>query len=71
MKRQFWAVRIKYFDSGRVKVNLYRVEAATKPQNVMTDNKLCDHYIDYFDTYECAYEWYKQAERAYKEESRK
>ena len=56
---RFWAVSTKYFDSGRVKVNLYPVEAET-----MTENKMCDHYIDYFDTYEEALAWYKQAKNA-------
>lgn len=51
MKRQFWAVSTKYFDSGAVKVNLYPVEAEIKPENGMTENKMCDHYIDYFDAY--------------------
>ena len=64
MKRQFWAVSTKYFDSGRVKVNLYPVEAETKPENGMTENKMCDHYIDYFDAYEDASASYKQAKRA-------
>lgn len=49
---KFWAVSTKYFDSGRVKVNIYPVEAETKPESGMTENKMCDHYIDYFDTYE-------------------
>lgn len=60
MKRQFWAVSTKYFDGGAVKVNLYPVEAETKPENGMTENKICDHYINYFDTYKDAL-WYKQA----------
>ena len=46
---KFWAVSTKYFDSGRVKVNIYPVEAETKPESGMTENKMCDHYIDYFD----------------------
>ena len=61
---RFWAVSQKYFDSGRVKVNIYPVEAGTKPQNTMAENEICDHYIDYFDTYEEALERYKQAENA-------
>lgn len=64
MKRQFWAASTKYFDSGAVKVNLYPVETETKPENGMTENKMCDRYINYFDTYEDALAWRKQAERA-------
>ena len=30
----------------------------------MSEYKLCDHYIDYFDTYEEALSWYKQAKNA-------
>lgn len=33
-------------------------------ENGMTENKMCDHYIDYFDTYEEALAWYKQAKNA-------
>ena len=29
----------------------------------MTENKTCDHYIDYFNTYEEALAWYEQAKR--------
>ena len=43
--KEFWAVSTKYFDSGRVKVNLYSVKAETKPKSSMTENKMCDHYI--------------------------
>lgn len=61
---KFWAVSQKYFDSGHVKVNLYPVEAEAKPENCMTENKMCDHYIDYFDTYEEAAAWAEQARHA-------
>ena len=54
----------KYFDSGRVKVNLYSIEAETKPESGMTESKTCDHYIDYFDTYEDALMWYGQSKKA-------
>lgn len=62
--KKFWAVSTKYFDSGRVKVSLYSVEAETKPKNAMTESKMCDHYIDYFDAYEEALAWYKQSKKA-------
>lgn len=63
-KRQFWGVSQKYFDSGKVKVNIFSVEAGTKPENGMTENKMCDEYIDYFDTYEEAVAWAEQARKA-------
>ena len=62
--KKFWAVSAKYFDSGRVKVNLHPVEAETKPKSHMTESKTYDHYIDYFDTYEEALAWYKQSQKA-------
>lgn len=62
--KKFWAVSTKYFDSGRVKVNLYSIEAETKPESGMTESKTCDHYIDYFDTCEDALTWYEQSKKA-------
>lgn len=29
-----------------------------------TPNKMCDHYIDYLDTYEEALAWYEQVKKA-------
>lgn len=60
----FWAVSQKHFDSGKVKVNLYPVEADVKPENGMTENKMCDHYIDYFETCEEAVAFAEQAKLA-------
>ena len=48
----FWHVVTKFFDSGKVKVNLAPIEADHKPENHMSENKTCDEYHDYFDTYE-------------------
>ncbi len=48
----FWHVVTKFFDSGKVKVNLAPIEADCKPENHMSENKTCDEYHDYFDTYE-------------------
>lgn len=61
---RFWAVSNKYFDSGKVKVRIFPVEADAKPENAKTENKLCDEYIDYFDSYEEAAEWAEQARKA-------
>lgn len=60
----YWAVSQKYFDSGKVKVNLFPVEAEEKPEYTQTENKMCDQYIDYFDTYEEAATWAEQARKA-------
>ena len=62
--KKFCAVSTKYFDSGHVKVNLYSLVAEAKPEGGMTENKTCDHYIDYFDTYEEALTWYEQSKKA-------
>lgn len=61
---KFWCVSNKYFDSGKVKVTVFQVEADTKPKNEMTENKMCDEYRDYFDTYEEAAKFAKQAMEA-------
>ena len=61
---KFWCVKQKYYDSGRVKVNIYCIESETKPENGMHENKMCDEYHDYFDTYEEATAWAEQARKA-------
>ena len=48
----FWHVVTKFFDSGKVKVNLAPIEADRKPEDHMSENKTCGEYHDYFDTYE-------------------
>lgn len=63
-KRRFWGVSQRYFDSGRVNARIFPVEAETKPENGMTENKMCDEYVDYFDTYEEAAAWAEQARKA-------
>ena len=37
----FWHVVTKFFDSGKVKVNLAPIEADCKPENHMSENKTC------------------------------
>lgn len=61
---KFWLVVTKYFDSGRVKVNIASVEVDQKPENGMTENAMCDEYHDYFDTYEEAAKWAQDARNA-------
>lgn len=60
----FWCVTTKFFDSSKVKVNLGRVEADTKPENTMVENKMCDEYRDYFEDYEEARRFVEDAKRA-------
>lgn len=31
---QYWGVSTKFFDSGKVKANIFPVEAATKPESM-------------------------------------
>lgn len=38
----FWHVVTKFFDSGKVKVNLAPIEADCKPENHMSENKACE-----------------------------
>ncbi len=61
---KFWAVSNRYFDSGKVKVIIFPVEADTKPESKMTERKMCDEYVDYFDTYLEAAAWAEQARKA-------
>ena len=49
---QYWGVSTKFFDSGKVKTNIFPVEAATKPESTMEENRMCDEYRDFFDTFE-------------------
>lgn len=61
---QYWGVSTKFFDSGKVKTNIFPVEAATKPESTMVENRMCDEYRDFFDTFEEAAAWADQARRA-------
>ena len=62
--KTFWCVKQKYFDSGAVRTWLYSVEAEEKPKNEVVDNKMCDEYRDYFDTYEEAQKFELEAKNA-------
>lgn len=61
---KYWLVITKFFDSGRVKVNIAPVEAEAKPENGMRENAMCDEYYDYFETHEEAAAWAQQAREA-------
>lgn len=62
--KTFWCVNQKYFDSGKIKVLVYSVEAEEKPANGQRENAMCDEYHDYFDTYAEACAFAKDAENA-------
>lgn len=61
---QYWGVSTKFFDSGKVKTNIFPVEAEAKPESTMEENRMCDEYRDFFDTFEEAAAWADQARRA-------
>lgn len=44
---QYWGVSTKFFDSGKVKTNIFPVEAVTKPESTMEENRMCDEYRDF------------------------
>lgn len=62
--KKFWCVSTKFFDSGKVKAVMYQIEAEEKPENSMVENKMCDEYHDYFDTYEEARQYWQDAQNA-------
>lgn len=62
--KKFWCVTTKFFDSGKVKAIIAPVEAEEKPENGCVENRMCDEYRDYFDTYEEALKWYEDAKKA-------
>ena len=62
--KEFWCVVSRYFDSGKVKTMCFSVEATEKPENSSVENRLCDEYRDYFDTYEEAKEYERDCWRA-------
>ena len=43
----FWHVVTKFFDSGKVKVNLAPIEADCKPENHMSENKTYEEAAAY------------------------
>lgn len=64
IKRKFWGVSNRYFDNGRVEVDIFPVEAAAKPENRSNEGRICDEYTDYFDTYEEASAWAEESKNA-------
>lgn len=62
--KKFWCVTTKFFDSGRVKPTINLVDAEKKPENDFVENRMCDEYYDYFDSYEEARKFYDNAKKA-------
>lgn len=50
--KKFYCVVSKFFDGGGVKAVLFDILAEKKPINGQVENRLCDEYHDYFDTYD-------------------
>ena len=63
-EKTFWRVCQKYFDDGRVSVNVYSVKATKKPDSTSVEGKTFDEYNDYFETREEADEWAENARKA-------
>lgn len=62
--KEFWRVSTKYYDNGKVKAVMCKVLAEEKPENKIVENEMYDEYHDYFDSYDEAYQWYKDAKNA-------
>lgn len=62
--KKYWCVKSKFFDGGTVRAWIYEVKAQEKPQNEQVENKICDEYRDYFDTYEEAKKFVEEVENA-------
>ncbi len=60
----FWHVVTKFFDSGKVKVNIAPIEAESRPKSYMAENATCDEYHDYFNTYPEAAKYAADARKA-------
>ena len=60
----YYCVYTKFFDSGRVKAVMYPIQAECKPENRMSENRMCDEYLDYFDTYAEARQHWTDAQNA-------
>ena len=63
-EKTFWRVCQKYFDDGRVSVNVYSVKAAKQPDSTSAEGKTFDEYNDYFETREEADDWAENARKA-------
>lgn len=52
MIRTFWCVNHKHFDSRYVKILIYDVKTEVKPKDRQVNNKMCDEYENFFDSFE-------------------
>lgn len=47
---KYYGVRTKFYNNGKVKAEVFEVNAEQKPQADYTETNVCDIYQDYFDT---------------------
>lgn len=60
----FWRVCQKYFDNGKVFVEVSVEKAAKKPENTKVEGKTFDEHNDYFEDRQEADEWADKALKA-------
>ncbi len=65
--KKYWCVKSKFFDGGTVRTWIYEVNAKEKPQNEQVENKMCDEYRDYFNTYEEAKQFELETKKEHNE----
>ena len=59
---KFWAVTTAFYDNGRVTANIVTsIEADQKPQAGYKETRRCDIYTDWFDNYQNALDFVKEA----------
>jgi hypothetical protein len=57
-----YAVKTKFFDNGRINSIIFSCDVDYKNSSI--SRKICDEYIDVFNTYEEAKNWQKEAYNA-------
>ncbi len=62
--KTFYCVVSKFFDNGGIKAVCFDIQADKKPENKQVENRLCDEYHDYFDTYDEAEKFRKDCYKA-------
>lgn len=63
-RKTFWSVTTSFDDKGRVVSNITnKVQSVIKPESTCTSTSRRDVYIDWFDSYEAAYEWMEEARK--------
>ena len=59
--KTYYCVVSKYFDDGTSKGTIHDIKAEDKPQSTFVEKALYDEYHDYFDTYDEAEKFRKNA----------